>query len=237
MISSRFGRVENRKAHNRLVIAIIGSIGLLIFFAIFGFKILIGFSLFVDRIRGSSPESAPNQSTLLLPPVLDPLPEATNSSALSIHGKATAKFSVIVYMNNEQYEKILVHDDGAFNLLDLPVKEGDISISSKLVDDQGNTSSLSNVISTTIDHKPPSLEVVNPQNGAKIQDGTHKVTIEGTTEENCRITINDRIGIVHKGGTFRYSMPVSDNDNLLKIISTDPAGNQSLIERRVTYIN
>ncbi len=237
MISSRLGRFENRKAQKRLLIAIGGSIGILLFIAIFGLKMLVGFSLLVDRLRGSSGSTQQSQSNLLLPPVIDPLPEATFSSTLSITGRGTAKTQVIVYVDDKQFKKFAVNDDGTFTLSDIPVDEGDVTISSKITDDKGNTSDLSNIIKITIDRKPPTLDVTKPDDGAKIQDGTRKATIEGKTDEDSRVSINDRIVVVRSGGGFTYSIPLSDGENVLKIIATDPAGNHTTIERRVTYQN
>ncbi len=237
MISSRLGRFENRKAQKRLLIAIGGSIGILLFIALFGLKMLVGFSLLVDRLRGASTSNQQTQSNLLLPPVIDPLPEATFSSTLSITGRGTAKNQVIVYIDDKQFKKFAVNDDGTFALSDIPVDEGEVSISSKITDDKGNTSDLSNIVHVTVDRKPPTLEVSKPDDGAKIQDGTHKATIEGKTDEDGRVTINDRIVVVRSGGTFTYAMPLSDGENTLKIVATDPAGNQTTIERRVTYQN
>lgn len=237
MISSRLGRFENRKAQKRLLIAIGGSIGILLFLAVFGLKILVGFSLLVDRLRGNSSTNPQSQSNLLLPPVIDPIPEATFSSTLSISGRGTAKTQVIVYVNDKQYKKFAVSEDNTFTLSGIPVEEGEVTISSKITDDKGNTSDLSNIIKVTIDQKPPMLEVTKPDDGAKIQDGSHKATIEGKTDEDGRVTINDRIVVVRSGGTFTYAMPLSDGENVLKIVATDPAGNHTTIEKRVTYQN
>jgi len=237
MISSRLGRFENRKAQKRLLIAIGGSIGILLFIAIFGLKILVGFSLLVDRLRGASSTNQPSQSNLLLPPVIDPLPEATFSSTLSITGRGSAKTQVIIYINDKQYKKFAVSDDSTFTLSDIPVDEGDVTLSSKITDDKGNTSDLSNIVKITIDRNPPELEVTKPDDGTKIQDGTRKATIEGKTDEDSRVSINDRIVVVRSGGSFTYSMPLSDGDNTLTIRSTDPAGNHTTIERHVTYQN
>lgn len=237
MISSRLGRFENRKAQKRLLIAVGGSIGILLFLALFGLKILVGFSLLVDRLRGASGTNLQSQSNLLLPPVIDPIPEATFSSTLSITGRGTAKTQVIIYVNDQQFKKFAVNDDGTFTLSDIPVDEGDVTLSSKIADDKGNTSDLSNIIKVTIDRKPPTLELTKPDDGAKIQDGTHKATVEGKTDEDSRVSINDRIVVVRSGGSFTYSMPLSDGENTLKIVAIDPAGNHTTIERRVTYQN
>lgn len=237
MISSRLGRFENRKAQKRLWIAIGGSIGLLVFIAIFGLKLLVGFSLLVDKIRGNSPVTTQAQNSELTPPILDPQPEATYSATLSISGKGLAKTQAIIYINDIQMKKVPVEDDNTFLLPNFPVDEGDLTISTKLLDAKGNVSELSNLIKITIDRKPPVLEITKPSDGTKIQDGTKKVIIEGKTDEDAKLTINDRIAIVRMGGGFSYSMPLSDGDNTLNVVAIDPAGNRTTVQLKISYQN
>lgn len=234
---SRIRRYEDRKAQKKLGVAIVGSFGLVIFLGIFGLKILVGFSVLVDKIRGNSPSSQTNQSNLLLAPVLDPLPEATHSATLTITGKATPKTQLILYLNDSEYKKISVSDDGTFSVADIPVEEGMVRINSKLVDEKGNSSDLSNILSTIIDHKPPTLTISKPDDGAKIQDGTHKATIEGITDTESRVTINDRIVVVRGDGSFVYTIAITDGENALHIVAVDPAGNRVTNDRRVIYQN
>lgn len=234
MISSRLRRVEDKKASKRIAIALIGMVGLLVFLALFGVKILIGFSLLVDRLRGGSPPTIQQQS-LVLPPVLDPLPEATKSEALDVHGKGTPKTQAIVYLNDTEYKKVPVGDDGTFTVSGVALSPGSVSISAKLIDDKNNISNLSNVITTTVDRTAPKLTIDKPEDNTTVNDGTHKVLVNGITEEDMKITINGRIVVVKSDGSFSYSMPLNDGENKLTIISHDPAGNETSVERTVTY--
>ncbi len=234
MTTSRLRRFEDKKASKRLYMAVAGSIALLFFLLFFGLKILIGFSIFVDKIRGTTPQQA-TQSDVLLPPMLDPLPDATNSASLSIRGKADPKKTVIIYVNDKEYKKLITTDTGSFVLDDIPIEEEKITISAKLLGDKDQTSDLSNVISTSIDRTAPELELTKPSDGATINDGTHKTIVEGKTEEGMRVTVSGRIVVVRVDGSFIYSMSLVDGENALTIVSTDPAGNQTKIERRVTY--
>lgn len=233
MISSRLKRFEEKNASRRIAIALIGSIGLVVFFALFGIRILIGFSLLVDRIRGGS---APQlQEALVLPPVLDPIAEATASATITIHGKALAKGQLIVYVNDSEYKKLAVSDDGTFEVAGIPVEEGNLTVSAKVTDDKNNISDLSNVISSLVDRTAPKLTVDKPENGSTINDGTHKATVQGLTDEDMKVTINGRIAVVKSDGSFTYSMPLNDGENVLIIVSRDEAGNETEVERKVTY--
>lgn len=234
MVTSRLRRIEEKAATRRIALAIVGSIGILVFLVLFGLRILVGFSLFVDRIRGNSPQPQ-QQASLILPPLLDPLPEATNSSTLTVHGKGNPKMQLILYVNDQEYKKLTIADDGTFEVSGVPVEEGTVMISSKQTDDKNNVSDLSNVISTSIDRTAPKLTIDTPQDGTTINDGTHKVAVAGITDEDLKVTINGRIVVLKSDGSFTYSMPLNDGENKLEIISRDPAGNETRVERRVIY--
>lgn len=234
MVLSRLSRVEEKKASRRIAIAILGTLGLLVFVAVFGLKLLVGFSLFVDRIRGGAPAPQPQQA-LILPPVLDPLPEATNSATLTIHGRGTAKLQVILYVNDKEYKKLPVDDNGSFQVERIPVDEGLVTVSAKLLGDNNAISDLSNVTTTTVDRTAPKLIVNTPADGTTINDGTHKTMVTGITDDDMKVIINGRIVVLKSDGSFSYGIPLNDGENKLSVISKDMAGNETKIERTVTY--
>lgn len=232
--TSRLRRFEDKKASKRLVMTVAGFVAIIILLLLFGLKILIGFSILVDKIRGSNPAQL-SQKDILLPPILDSLVESTNSATISIHGKSDPKKTVIIFVNDQEYKQVTTTDAGDFTIDKIPVYEEDVTISAKLKGDKEELSALSNIISTLIDRTSPTLEVVKPTNDQIINDGTHKTLVEGKTEEGMRVTVNDRIVVVRTGGSFTYLMALSDGENALTIVSTDHAGNQTKVERRVTY--
>ena len=234
MIRSRLRRVEEKTASRRIAIATIGSLAILVFLALFGVRILIGFSLLVDRIRGGSPPTQ-QQQALILPPVLDPLPEATKSATVTIKGRGAANATLLVYVNDVEYKKLAVSDDGTFEVPEIPAEEGTLTVSAKQMDEKNNISDLSNIITTLVDRTAPKLTIDKPEEGTTINDGTHRVTVYGVTDEDMKVTINGRIVVLKSDGSFTYSMPLNDGENKLTIISRDSAGNETGVERNVMY--
>ena len=76
--------------------AVVGLVALIILLLLFGLKLLIGFSILVDKIRGGNPQQV-SPKDILLPPILDSLEESTNSATIFIHGKSDPKKTVIVF--------------------------------------------------------------------------------------------------------------------------------------------
>ncbi len=214
--------------------AIGGIVGVVLLVGAFGLKALVGFSVFVDKLRGGVPTPTPGAS-FILPPTLDPPYEATNTATISVTGKGSANLTLIVYLNNAEFKKQAVPADGKFTVSSVPLSDGTNSISAKLTDDRGNTSDLSNVVSVIYASKPPKLDVTAPSDNATVTGDPNSVTVSGTTDDGVTITINDRFVVIRSDSSFSYNFPLNDGDNTLTIVATDKAGNQTKITRKVTY--
>lgn len=215
------------------MLAILGSIAMLLFFALFGLRLLVGFSLLVDKLRGNSP-AATSQEALILPPILDPIPSATNSSTLIISGSGQADLTLQLYVDDEESETTQVAKNGTFTIT-LDVSEGTKHISAKQRDSKGNISELSNVLSVLIKKKGPLLELSAPEDRSTVNGDDNKVTVSGKTDEETAITINGRVVVVSGDNSFTYKYPLNEGDNKLTVVATDLAGNTTTVERTVTY--
>ncbi len=235
MALSRMSRLEDKKQQKRLIAAIVGSMAILLLVALFGVKALISFSLLVDKVRGNSPQTPQSQQTIIAPPVLDAPPIATNSATMTLTGKGQSGLTLIVYLSDGEFKKMPVPQDGNFFIVGIPLKEGTNTMSAKLTDDKGNTSDLSNVVSVTYGNKPPKLDVSAPDENANVSGDTNTIAVSGATDDEVTVTINDRLVVVRSDNTFTYSYPLNEGDNILKIVATDVAGNQTKVERKVVY--
>ncbi len=235
MAQLRSTRFEERKARTRLILAAAGTLALVIFLVLFGLKILVGFSLLVDKLRGNSPAPASQTQSFLSPPVLDPLPEATNSAQIKVSGHGQAGLTAIVYLNGAETKKLTIDQDGSFKTTVTVPGEGDLAVSAKVLDGKGNTSDLSEVMHIMINSKAPIMEVTSPQDGAAISGDDNKILVTGKVGDDIQVTVNDRLVVVQNNGSFSYKYPLPEGDTILKIVATDSAGNQTKIERKVTY--
>lgn len=233
MARSRLLRVQEGRERKRILISVLGIFAIIAFIVFFGLKLLVGFSLLVLRIQGASPTPAPSQS-ILIAPVLNPLPEATNSASLTLTGSATGGTTLILYLNDSEEKKVSVPSDGTFSI-PLTLKEGASTLSAKITDEKGNISNLSNVISVLIKKSAPAIEVDEPPDGSTVTSAQNTITVRGKVEENSSVTVNGRLAIVSADGSFRLIYGLSEGDNSIRIVATDPAGNQTTIDRKVTY--
>jgi hypothetical protein len=234
MTLSRYSRIEEKKERKRLLWAVFGIIAVIVFIAIFGMKLLVGFSLFIDMLHGTPPV-ATQSDVLILPPALDPLPIATFSSTLKVTGTGQQGLTLVLYINDQESKKVSLTKSASFSALLSDLKDGLNTISAKLVDDKGNMSDLSNILTTTIKKSLPILEITTPDNNATVTGDSNLVTVSGKSEDNTTITVNGRVVVVNNNFSFSYQYPLSEGDNTLTIKAIDQAGNATTVERKIKY--
>ena len=232
---SRLARKEVQKTYKRLVLTGLGTILLvcLVFFA--GIPTLVKFSAFLGEIKTSSqPITSQGEEEPLLAPRLEPLPDATNNPTVNISGFAQAGKEVEVFLNGESAGKTTTGGDGKFLFSGLHLSEGENRIRAQLVEgDKKSESSQTTFI--TYKKTAPKLEVTKPEDGASFSKDDKTIRIEGQTDPDTTVTVNDRWAIVSSTGSFYLSYTLSDGENILKIKAQDKAGNETILERKVTY--
>lgn len=215
------------------MLALGGMLALVVFLFVFGLKVLVGFSLIVDRMRGNTPQQQQAQE-IILPPILDPLPEATNAATLTITGKSDAGLKIVLYIDEKESTTLPVESDGTFALTK-KLGEGDHTVSAKAKNDKDAISDLSNVVTVSIKRSKPELIVTSPGDGSRIVGDSNTLVVKGKTASDNTVTVNDRLAVVSNDGSFSLTYSMSEGENTLHIVATDPAGNEEREDRRVTY--
>ena len=64
---------------------------------------------------------------------------------------------------------------------------------------------------------------------------SQNISVSGATDPGDSVSVNDRLAIVDKDGNFSYSLDLNSGDNKIKVVSSDPAGNQTTKELTVKY--
>lgn len=233
---SRLRRFEEQKQQKKIYKSLAGIVVIFLFLAIFGLRILEGFSLLVDKMRGTTPQQT--SQVLILPPELNPLPIATNSATISISGKGQPGMTVIVYINEVDTEKVTVENDGSFTIPSIKLIDGVNTINAKQTDEKKNVSQASETLTITSKKSKPTLDITYPQDNAQIRQEKNTITITGKTNDEANtVTINDRLVILRGDGSFSYDFSVPNGDSVLKIVATDTAGNQEVVERKINFGN
>ena len=169
-----------------------------------------------------------------MPPVLDPLPEATNSGRIAVSGYAAKESNVLIFVNGSEEMKIIADKDGKFSTQLVPIKEGENTLYA-IVAASDSQSSPSASYMVYYKKNEPKLEISGPQDGERFRDDQKEISITGATDEDSRVLINDRLVIVDVQGNFSYSVRLSDGENTFKIQAFDNAGNKTQKKLKITY--
>jgi len=223
---SRLARTEERQSIRRAIFFTFLTVVSIFAFIFLGLPVLAKFAGFLTDLKKSGLPIERNDTTPPAPPKLDNLPEYTNEFSVEIKGTTEAGASVTLFLNNDE-EELVVNKDGEFNFT-FKLDKGENTVSVKARDAAGNESQETDVYKIIFDNEPPELEITSPEDGKEFYGSKERqVSINGKTEENASVTINDRIVAVDVSGNFTFVTTLSEGENGFTIKTEDKAGNST----------
>lgn len=226
MAYSRLASVEERKNTRKAIQFIFLAVvaGVLLFFV--GLPVLGNFAAVVSEVAKGNKPITTTDKTPPAPPRFNTFPNFTNQNQISLSGSTEAGATVKLVLNGNE-EQSLADKDGKFTF-DLQLINGDNDFNATATDASGNVSQKTQDFTITFDNKPPELNITSPNDGAQFLGSKQRqATIQGTSEANVQITINDRIVAVDDNGNFQYTTTLNDGENKFAIKATDQAGNST----------
>lgn len=233
MSSSRLNNNIEKKAIHNILIVVVGFIILLVLLMVFGNKLLVGFSLLTEKMDKNDNINTSTQqtTTYIAPPTLNPAATATNSAQIAISGFAQKNQTVNLYLNNQMIDTTSVDANGKFSFSSVTLQQGQNAITAKASDDNNKESGNSNTLTISYSKSAPSLTITQPQDGETFSKGsTPTVNIEGKTDTGDQVTINGAWAIVDPQGNYTYLYTLQNGSNDIKVVATDPEGNQTTKE-------
>jgi len=142
--------------------------------------------------------------------------------------------------SDEEFNKIVIdetkyiRDITDFELQKYNLKEGKYYYRVAYIDELGFESKFTTAQMFIIDKTPPNLVLTHPQENEKIIEDI--ILIEGQTEPDATLKINNNIISIDNDGKFRTSISAIPGRNKIVIISKDKAGNYTEVERNVYQV-
>lgn len=234
-ISSHRVRAEERRLVKRLVYTILMLVVITVFFVTAGLPMVVKAVLFLSGIgKTDKTVNTETADAVIFPPVLDPLPEATNSAKIRLYGIAEKNSEVVIYVNGGEQGKTDTDGDGKFKSPQLKLKEGKNEITASVII-KDKESSPSEKLYITLLQGEPKLEIENPQDGERVTADNSSYTIRGETDPENRVSINGRFAIVDNSGKFQFKVSLTKGDNAYHITASDPAGNTTETDKTINY--
>lgn len=151
----------------------------------------------------------------------------TAESALTIEGTTDANVTVLV---SGDPRPIPVDARGLFRVT-RQLSEGSNILDVRAVDAAGNESIISREV--MLRTQPPELVLLEPaENNAFVKNSL--ITVRGVSTSDATVTINGNQATVNEEGQFLIDLVLDEGENIIRVVASDPVGNQSAVER---YIN
>jgi len=221
-------RIQPETAKNIRTSAIfLGLTGGMLFLIFkFGLYSAVKISEFLQKNQPVN-EEVPLDSFLPVPQFFSVI-EATNSAQLPIGGYSQANKEVLITLNGGEDQSLAVDSEGKFSgSLDLSL--GINTFYAETKDFKGNKSLKSETQTIFYSNTPPPIEIEEPQPDSVVNNNPN-IILKGKTDGSSKLYINDHLVLVESDGRFTYSIKLAKGDNLFKIISIDPAQNQTVKE-------
>lgn len=226
---SRLERSEDKKAIKSTLFYVLLTLAIIVLLFFIGIPAITKFTSLLAGITGSESTSLTSTSPPPPPPSLGEMPAYTNQDVVRLKGQTRPGYTVSVFFNNDKIE-VLANASGEFNST-LELSGGTNSVAALVTDNEGQESVKTQPFSIVLDKEKPTLEIISPENGKKLYGNRDKQqTIQGQTEPDAKITINDQVVIVRSDGKFDFPTTLSNGENVYKIKSTDRAGNETQYE-------
>ncbi len=220
----KFVNFEERKNKRNAALFIFLTIAAIVILYFLGIPALGKLTTFVSSLRGNNQKIGSSDITPPPPPKFRNFPEFTNQQNLTLSGNTESGATVKLTFNGNSQE-VLADGSGQFSF-NVILQDGTNTFAAVALDQSGNQSQKSDDYQITFDKKVPELEITSPTDGSSyFGSNQRQATIEGKTEAEASVTINDRIISVDDGGAFQYTTTLNEGINAFNIKSTDRAGN------------
>lgn len=225
--SSRLARKETARNLRQAVFFGFLTVFLALSLIFLGIPALIKMAIFLGSLRQTYTPVETQDNLPPSPPLLQPLPEATNSAQITLQGYAEPASTIEIFLNGSFLEKLIALNDGLFITSQISLGQGTNEISAKATDKAGNTSQVSNKLIVVFDNQPPLLIISQPLDQESFPFQQTTITIKGETEPGNLVAVNEHLVIISAEGQFSYPLTLKEGENKIKIVATDQAGNQT----------
>lgn len=236
MTRSRLSRRLESKTKQSIFLSLLGIVITLGLLAKFGIPLLANVSFLLFSAKDT--QEVIKKDVFIPSPVLDALPNATNSATIKISGSALEKQTISLYINGEVNDKTDADTDGSFTFDDVELQDGEnlIQTKAKNADKSDEESDFSSSYTVIFKMNAPSLAIDSPNPNQSFSKDDKFAIVKGKTDPGVKVTINDFWAIVDSEGTFSYNLPLKSGENKIKVVVIDEAENKTEKEITVTSV-
>lgn len=229
----RIARREEKNTIKRILILSVISLALVVLLLTVGVSVLGKLTDLMGLVFKGKTSVSTTENVTLQPPILDGIPQATNSAQLKITGFSSDGKKVEVYKNGDKVGDAAV-DGGRFSYEDITLSTGSNDITLKAVGDTGSTSDFSRAETIVFAKKEPTLNVDTPTDGQNFS-GNNRIKVSGQVDKNTQVFANGFLANVGSDGKFDVTIPLMDGENNIEVRAQDEAGNIKTVKLKVNF--
>lgn len=234
MSRSRLSKRIVKKSVKNLFLSLVGILIVLTILVKFGIPLLVNASLFLSGARNDQESRIDYKNSFVPIPVLNTQEVATNSARFQVKGNALPNQTIMLYINGNLADKVSTDSNGNFSSMVTLSADKNI-IKAKAIASDDKESELSEGFLILFKISAPTLEISSPSDNQSFSKDQNTVEVNGKTDPQVRVTVNDFWAIIDDNNNFFYNLPLKDGVNEIKIMATDQAGNKTEKIMTVTY--
>jgi hypothetical protein len=234
MYRSRLNKTLEKETRRNFFLVTFGLILIFILFIFFGTRLLVQFSLLVEK-KGDATSAVDQNAVFVPPPQLDYLPDATNSPEITVKGSAVNGEKVQLFVNGKKFKETDITANNSFTFTNIRLEKGVNTIKARTVSKDGKLSKYSDSINIHYLSDPPELSIYFPSDGQSFTKENNPIRVSGKTSQGAKVTVNDFWAIVDDDGNYYYTLLLRGGENFIKVKAVDKAGNTTEREIKVTY--
>lgn len=231
----RLQKHQQKKYQSQIIGYLVLLIILIIFIATVGIKLLIGTAFFVINFtqKNNKTHNANTSSStdIILPPEIFNIPTATNTAEITIQVRSTPEKKISFYVNDIKQKEITPEEETFEETITLD--KGNNTLSLVMDDPTTKTKKTSRTYTIIYKDEKPTLEITSPHDLDKTSK--NEIQIEGTTQNEVTIRINNSPIVVDSEGKFTYTMKLKEGENHIVVEAQDIADNRETKEMTIYY--
>lgn len=229
----RLERIQEKKVHNTIIFYVVLLILIIYFIFTYGFKLLLNSSSYVANLF-PQPTTQPlaNSGNSFSSIDISTIPQATNSASIFVSGTILNFDTLDFFINGQKVKEIKTTSDSFNEQIDgLISGNNTVYVQGKSTDNKTSKSTIN--YSVLYKNSPPKLDISSPSDSSTTDK--QEIQINGDTDSEVYIHINDLPVVVDANGSFQSSVRLKDGDNQIVITAEDVAGNVTTKSIKVTY--
>lgn len=143
---------------------------------------------------------------------------------------ATPEFKIVVLDKTEIIGT-------AFELKKQNIPDGNYYMRVAFIDALGGEGEFSQISAVIKDSVPPELGNINPAQGQQIFYGESVCEVSGNVSGASLVSVNGEVVFISPNEKFSKYISLKPGENNIRILAQDTQGNETIVERKVTYTN